>query len=141
MDTARKNRTGPNVVSENIYEVEKIIKRRYHPKRGMLYYVKWRNFPNSSNTWEPAGNFSQILIDNFESNLKPRGKRRKINPAGDDETMSCSSEAIEEQIFFEPKTILEPILVTDVISQNATLTFSECSTPDGFFRVRQNKTT
>lgn len=64
-----------NAGSDDIYEVERILRKRNHPTKGVLYFVKWLNFPNSANTWEPACNFSQKLIDAYESSLK----RKKHN--------------------------------------------------------------
>lgn len=58
----------------DIFEVERILKKRHHPGRGILYHVKWKNFPSSANTWEPACNFSQKLIDEYEN-----GRKRKVS--------------------------------------------------------------
>lgn len=59
-----------------MFEVEKILKKRRHPTKGVLYFVKWRHFPASDNTWEPACNFTQDLIDDFESTQK--SKKQKL---------------------------------------------------------------
>lgn len=66
------------MAASDVYEVEKIIKKKYHPKKGTLYLVKWKNFPHSENTWEPKSNFSQKLIHDYESSGK-RKKKRKIS--------------------------------------------------------------
>lgn len=68
----------PNAATDDVYEVERIIRKRFHPSKGVQYLVKWRSFPNSENTWEPPGNFSQRLIDDYESK---RGKKRNSKPS------------------------------------------------------------
>lgn len=64
---------------DNIYEVEKIIKKRV--KRGVLeYFVKWEQFPLNQATWEPYVNLTNVkyMIDDFEKRRlkKRKGKRR-----------------------------------------------------------------
>jgi len=68
-----------STTGDDIYEVEKIIKKRHHPSKGIQYFVKWRHFPTSDNTWEPARNFSQKLIDDYESSH--RNKKHKPSPS------------------------------------------------------------
>lgn len=62
--------TTPVDDEEVYYEVEKILKKRRHPTKGDMYYVKWKNFPASANTWEPACNFSRALLNIFENNIR-----------------------------------------------------------------------
>lgn len=38
---------------ENEHEVEKIKKRKLEPNQQVLYLVKWKNYGNSANTWQP----------------------------------------------------------------------------------------
>jgi hypothetical protein len=44
-------------------------------------------------------------------------------------------QAATEEIVYEPELTKEPILVTDVTSDDQTVTISECKTPEGFFRT------
>lgn len=62
---------------DDVYEVERILKKRYHSTKGVQYYVKWRHFPSSENTWEPACNFTRNLIDDYESSHK--SKKQKLS--------------------------------------------------------------
>jgi len=67
---------------EEEYEVEKIVDKRM-AKGKPEYYVKWKNWPDSDNTWEPIANLesSQDLIDEYEEKLKKKsGEKRKSEP-------------------------------------------------------------
>ena len=60
------------------YEVERILDRRI--SRGKVeYLVKWRNYDNASNSWEPRSNLTncQELLREFEDSRRPsrEGKR------------------------------------------------------------------
>lgn len=66
------------------YIVEKILaKKKYQGL--VLYKVKWKNYPLSSCSWEPANNFEDIdIIKSFEESMKKRklksGRKPKILP-------------------------------------------------------------
>jgi len=61
---------------EEEYEVEKIVDKRMS-KGKPEYYVKWKNWPDSDNTWEPIANLesSKDLIDEYEEKLKNKEKK------------------------------------------------------------------
>lgn len=71
----------PVVLAENFYEVEAI--RRKRVRKGQLqYFIKWRDWPETANTWEPPENLESVpdVIEAFEESLKsgkPRKRRRK----------------------------------------------------------------
>lgn len=139
---------------DKIYIVERILKKRRHPTtKQILYYVKWKNFPNSENTWEPAHHFSQKLIDIYESkhskkrkvshnlggsssNSKSHSKQQQPTTAKDTEASQSIKAQVKEQeeqmIVYEPNLTKE-IMVTDVVAKNQAVTISECITPEGFF--------
>ena len=45
-----------NIKRNTIYEVEKILEHRGEPGH-YEYWVKWKNYDDSQNTWEKASNF------------------------------------------------------------------------------------
>ena len=63
--------------SDDEFEVEKICDKRL--KKGIIeYYIKWKGFPESDNTWEPVGNLScKDKIEAFESDRK-KEKDKKL---------------------------------------------------------------
>ncbi|KAL2346019.1 hypothetical protein Fmac_000019 [Flemingia macrophylla] len=66
----------PNL-ADGFYEIETIRRKRI--RKGQLQYlIKWREWPETANTWEPLQNLQSVpdLIDAFEESLKS-GKHRK----------------------------------------------------------------
>lgn len=56
------------------YEIEKVIRGRYRNNK-LQYLIKWRDFPNSRNTWEPVENLNQATLDFLQKNpVKISGK-------------------------------------------------------------------
>ena len=47
----------PNIIKEEVYEVERILKHRKQG-RGYQYYVEWKGYPISEASWEPEQVFS-----------------------------------------------------------------------------------
>lgn len=67
-------------LADGVFHVEKILKKRVHPKQGVQYFVKWRDFPDSENTWEPAKSFLlPNLIRQFEEECQHKNKRQKTS--------------------------------------------------------------
>eukprot|EP00116_Pleurobrachia_bachei_P011198 sb/3471460/ len=59
---------------EEIYVVEKILDKRVLEDGTVLYYLKWRNYPESDNTWEPVSNLEcDELINEFEREHSAKG--------------------------------------------------------------------
>lgn len=70
----------PPKLAEGFYEIETIRRRRR--RQGQLQYlVKWRGWPESANTWEPAENLRACsdFVEAFEKRQQPRsyGKRKR----------------------------------------------------------------
>lgn len=71
---------------EGYYELEAIRKKRVLKGR-VQYLIKWRGWPESTNTWEPPENLSYCtdVINSFEKSLKSgkksasRRKRKSVN--------------------------------------------------------------
>ena len=55
----------PIVEDEGVYEVEKVLEKRFRKGRAE-YFVKWKNYDET--TWEPLKNLTNVkdLIDKFE---------------------------------------------------------------------------
>eukprot|EP00088_Acartia_fossae_P025915 TRINITY_DN26694_c0_g1_i1.p1 TRINITY_DN26694_c0_g1~~TRINITY_DN26694_c0_g1_i1.p1 ORF type:complete len:152 (+),score=46.44 TRINITY_DN26694_c0_g1_i1:50-505(+) len=64
-------------MSDEEYEVEKIIDKRIR-KGAVEYYVKWKGWDDpSDNTWEPVGNLDcQELIQEYEKNHSDKDEKK-----------------------------------------------------------------
>lgn len=72
---------------EEDYVVEKILDRRVI-KGKTQYFLKWKGYPDSDNTWEPIEHLEcPELISAFEEQYKARGasKRRAVAPTPKEE--------------------------------------------------------
>lgn len=67
------------MASTTFYEVEKILKRRIKNGR-VQYFLKWKGFPDSDNSWEPASNVTEDLVNEFEKTNGPTSSSRKKSP-------------------------------------------------------------
>lgn len=54
-----------------IYSVEKVLDRKVE-KGKEFYYIKWLNYGNSHNSWEPKKNLDPSLIEDYN---KENGNR------------------------------------------------------------------
>ncbi|CAF0809298.1 unnamed protein product [Didymodactylos carnosus] len=58
------------------YEIERIVDKRFRNGR-LEYLIKWRDYPESQNTWEPASNIEpdeeRELLSEYEATTKPTG--------------------------------------------------------------------
>ena len=58
---------------EEAYVVEKILKKRTTKSGKVEYFLKWKNYPDTDNTWEPEENLdcqvSGLLASNFQSHI------------------------------------------------------------------------
>ncbi|KAI3852830.1 hypothetical protein MKX03_028664 [Papaver bracteatum] len=60
---------------QGFYEIEDVRKKRVR-KGHTEYLIKWRDWPERSNTWEPLENL-QEYVDEFEESLLLRKQKRK----------------------------------------------------------------
>ncbi|ODM92025.1 Heterochromatin protein 1 [Orchesella cincta] len=56
----------------DLYSVEKVLKKRRGATGKPEYFLKWKGYPDSDNTWEPWENISPEVLIDFESKLKER---------------------------------------------------------------------
>ncbi|ODM93282.1 Chromobox protein 5 [Orchesella cincta] len=64
--------------SDELYIVEKVLKKRRGAKGKPEYLLKWEGYPHSENTWEPKENVNHELILEFERERKgKKGKAKK----------------------------------------------------------------
>lgn len=77
-------------VEEEEYIVEKILNKRVIEGK-LEYYLKWKGYPDSENTWEPVENLDcPEMIKAFEENFKKKktegapDKKRKLNGTSED---------------------------------------------------------
>ncbi|CAD7081453.1 unnamed protein product [Hermetia illucens] len=82
----RASRTVPNTNGQEIEEetVEKIIAKRFNPRRKMHeYLVKWDGFPHDQNTWEPQTHLDSCpqLLETFEKQLARQKEQRAAQAA------------------------------------------------------------
>jgi hypothetical protein len=94
------------------YEVESIVDSRIVSQNSKIvkqYFVKWKGFPHSQNTWEPIGNLTgcRALVERFEK------ERKRGNHASDDEEEEEEEEeedySLEEQDHEEEEEEVEDV--------------------------------
>jgi len=90
--------------AEAEYEVETIVSKRESEEGKVEYFVKWKGWNASDNTWEPVDNLqsSKELIDEFEgktedaeeSEMKEETEEKKVKQ---EEELEEAVEAVEEK--------------------------------------------
>lgn len=73
-------------LAEGFYEIEAVRRKRVR-KGQAQYYIKWRGWPETANTWEPYENLAACydVIEAFEESLrsgKHRSRKRKRRSTG-----------------------------------------------------------
>ncbi|EGF77697.1 hypothetical protein BATDEDRAFT_91354 [Batrachochytrium dendrobatidis JAM81] len=88
-DKSSKNGSSEESLDDEEFEVERIIKFRKH--QGVeQFYIKWKGYPDSDNTWEPTDVVdAPDLVKEFWSTQASKGKKAR--------TSTSRSRAIEPQ--------------------------------------------
>ncbi|KAI8117510.1 hypothetical protein FF38_13317 [Lucilia cuprina] len=111
MSTAKKERSS-RVVSKTSaeskeYVVEKILSRRTR-NRKVQYYLKWKGFDESANSWESAENLNcKHLINIFEAQRAKTTLKVKVNIDSDRSLTLRTRKTLNSQTVEATKTALE----------------------------------
>lgn len=64
---------------DDVYEIDHIIKQRQNAVGVWEYLVKWKDYPDSENSWEPGANISANALQVFWKKKGIKPKRLKIH--------------------------------------------------------------
>ena len=98
-----------NSLDEDEYHVEKILN---HIKRGKTtqYLIKWKDYPDSDNTWEKESNLNcQEKLDEYLDSIASRGRAATqeggdvVNPSPDTDKVTKSTTPLDIEL--TPKNV------------------------------------
>jgi len=69
-------------VTDDEYEVEKILAKRLTRGGKVEYLIKWAGYSSSANTWEPEENIDEDLVNEFEEEVRMRSSNTKRRASG-----------------------------------------------------------
>eukprot|EP00298_Acanthocystis_sp_HF-20_P029704 c8613_g1_i1.p1 GENE.c8613_g1_i1~~c8613_g1_i1.p1 ORF type:complete len:248 (-),score=66.73 c8613_g1_i1:71-814(-) len=91
----------------NEFEVEDIVRHRKDGKQ-ILYFVKWKGFESSENTWEPESNLinciEKLRVYKENNQEKRPGKRQRIGSLSESNNKSPINTIEENTLTMNPNT-------------------------------------
>lgn len=67
-----------NSETSDVYDVEKILDKRVHKNGTIKYFIKWKNFEDKHNSWEPSDNMKcPTIVAQFEAEYQERKLREE----------------------------------------------------------------
>ncbi|XP_057818524.1 chromo domain-containing protein LHP1 isoform X2 [Cryptomeria japonica] len=114
-DNEEEQSENGQMLSGEYYEVESIRKKRIR-KGQVQYLVKWRDWPESQNTWEPYENVKSCgeILKDFEESLPRPGRKPKRKSGGPISTqkrkrvsLSSADEAAQPEAEAEVETVAD----------------------------------
>nr|QEP99641.1 polycomb group protein Pc-like protein [Dugesia japonica] len=74
----RKRKFSSNEAVSDVFIVETICKKKIRSNKEPLYFIKWKDWDDKYNTWEPQSNIlDKSLIDIFEEEQREKNKIKK----------------------------------------------------------------
>jgi len=70
----------PATKQNDVYNIETLIE-----KKGSKYLVKWENYPEDQNTWEPRSSIPAFILKHYEEDPSRLGKAAPADPEEDDD--------------------------------------------------------
>ena len=71
-------------MDNQLFDVEKIVKKRFNKKNQLEYFIKWKGYASKFNSWEPA------------KNIETKGDQEKIEDSENDENSEDEVFEVEE---------------------------------------------
>jgi len=95
---------------EEVYNIETLKE-----KKGNNYLVKWENYPEEENTWEPRASIPSFILKFYEKDLKRLGKQAPALPSEDTEESKSQDKKKEPENMKsnERKSILKKLEDTE----------------------------
>jgi hypothetical protein len=114
---------------DEVYNVERVVdKKKFKGK--VKYLVKWENYPEEQNTWEPIENLENVkgLVDAFEADYekKQKDKKLKSNPP----TVNNIEPLPDDKMLVDEESVLaESALSENLETSNIKLETTEYESP------------
>lgn len=107
---AARKPTNSEPEGEDIFEVESILDKRENSK-GTEYYVKWRGYPTSANTWEPSANImASDMIKKYEARIAKLNDSKLNNSRRQSGTPKRSREEVESELEDNNADVQDPVM-------------------------------